>query len=164
MYDLIYADISSVTCEVMVNASNGRGYMGGKSCAVSFKRGVAESMQFATHGLIEVEAKKVVRSFGIKIYLFGLSASSFFVTSSCGLPCKVVFHAVTMRNPASRSSIKIIYNCLVSLKEYCLANGYTDIALPMLGCGNGGVLKEDFLKSVNMVFPETLWKIKIVDK
>lgn len=164
MYDLVYGDISSIPCEVMVNASNGRGYMGGKACAVKLKRGVAESMQFATHGLIEVEARNTVRSFGKKAFFFGLPASSFFVTSSCGLPCIIVFHAVTMRNPASRSSIKVVYNCLMSLKKYCIDNGFTDIALPMLGCGNGGVCKETFLKCVNIVFSEPLWKVKVVDK
>lgn len=164
MYDLVYCDISSIVCEIMVNASNGRGYMGGKSCINRLRRGVAESMQYATHGLIENEAKKVVRSYGKKAFFFGLPAGSFFVTSSCGLPCEKVFHAVTMRNPASRSSIKIVYTCLLSLKEYCLDSGYTDIALPMLGCGNGGIPQEDFLKCVNVVFFESLWRIKIVTR
>ena len=164
MYNLVYGDISSIPCEVMVNSSNGRGYMGGKACAVKLKKGVAESMQFATHGLIETEAKNAVRSFGKKAFFLWFARKFFFVTSSCGLPCKIVFHAVTMRNPASRSSIKAVYNCLMSLKRYCTDNGFTDIALPMLGCGNGGVCKEVFLKYVSIVFSEPLWKIKVVDK
>lgn len=164
MVECVCGDISSVSCEVLVNASNGRGYMGGRVCASRLRKGVAESLQFATNGLIEIEAKATVRSFGFFPWVFGLSAGSFFVTSSCGLPCFCVFHAVTMRNPASRSSVKVVRNCLLSLRDFCMDKGFYEVALPMLGCGNGNVAKEDFLSLVDEIFYDDFWKIKVVRK
>lgn len=164
MFQLICDDISVVSCEVLVNASNGRDYMGGRACAKRLHKGVAESLQYATNGLIEIEAKATVRSCGFFPHVFGLSAGSFFVTSPCGLPCNCVFHAVTMRNPASRSSVKVVRNCLISLRDFCMEKGFCEIALPMLGCGNGKVAKEDFLSLVDEIFHDNFWKIKVVNK
>lgn len=56
-------------------------------CASRLCKGVAESLQFATIGLIEIEAMVTVRSFGFFPWVFSLSTGLFFVTSSCGLPC-----------------------------------------------------------------------------
>lgn len=152
MIEVVNDDISSVVCEVLVNASNGRGYCGGKACVRKLHKGVAESLQFTTKGLIEVESKRVVRENGFFSRLFGFRAGSFFTTSSCGLPCKVVFHSVTMRNPASRSSLNIVRKCLLDLKRFCI------------GCGNGAVKISDFERTVNEIFFEDFWNIKLVKK
>ena len=56
MVQKISGNIAETSCSVMVNAANGVGYMGGKRCAKMLCRGVSETMQFATHGLIEKDA------------------------------------------------------------------------------------------------------------
>ena len=69
-----------------------------------------------------------------------------------------------MRNPASRSSLEIVRNCLLDLKRFCMANSYFCIALPCIGCGNGAVKISDFERTVNEIFFEDFWNIKLVKK
>ena len=161
MVTSIQADISKAECEVLVNAANGRGYCGGLMSVKQHCKGVAESLQYETKGLIERESKKAIRSIGMKESIIGLPAGSYYITPPCGLKCKVIFHAVTMRNPGKRSSPKAVRECLVSLKNYCIRNGYTDIALPYLGCGTGKIDRDDFKFILVDVFFEDFWILKL---
>ena len=160
---MVYGNITDIKCEVMVNASNGIGYMGGQRSANKLCKGVAESMQYATHGIIEKEAKKMVRERGLLREIIGINPGNYFITGSCGLPCHYVFHAVTMRFPGSRSKLNWIRSCLVNLKAFCEKNDLYDIALPYIGCGNGNVEKEHVSDLINTIFNEPWWHITVVD-
>ncbi len=162
-YRKVSANITDVPCAVMVNAANGVGYMGGKRCANMLFRGVAETMQFKTHGLIEKEARKSVKAHGSLRAIIGLDPGNYFVTGPCGLPCTYVFHAVTMRFPGSRSKAVWVKKCLLNLKSFCEEHELFDIALPYIGCGNGAVPKVILSDLINIIFHEPYWDIKLVN-
>lgn len=162
-YRKVSANITDVPCAVMVNAANGVGYMGGKRCANMLFRGVAETMQFATHGQIEKAARQSVKDIGLFRSIIGLAPGGYFITESCGLPCTYVFHAVTMRFPGSRSKAVWVKKCLLNLKSFCEEHELFDIALPYIGCGNGAVPKVILSDLINIIFDEPYWNIKLVD-
>ena len=159
----ILGNITETTCLVMVNASNGVGYMGGKRCTNMLCRGVAETMQFATHGKIEIASRRSVKERSWLRSIIGIAPGDYFVTESCGLPCTYVFHAVTMRFPGSRSKVSWVKQCLLNLKSFCEEHALYDVALPYIGCGNGAVPKEILAELVNATFIESFWDIKLVD-
>lgn len=163
MVQKISGNIAETSCSVMVNAANGVGYMGGKRCAKMLCRGVSETMLFATHGLIEKDARKSVKTHGILRAIIGLDPGNYFVTGPCGLPCTYVFHAITMRFPGSRSKVSWVKHCLLNLKSFCKDHKLYDIALPYIGCGNGAVPKEILEELVITIFSESFWDIKLVD-
>ncbi|MBQ5320273.1 MAG: macro domain-containing protein [Oscillospiraceae bacterium] len=136
-------EIALAKTDVIVNAANGCGYMGGETCTSELHRGVAEHLNFYTHGAMEKEALKVARKYNkIPSWLIGTKAGNFFVTDSFGLDCKVVIHAVTMRYPASSSNIKRVAEVVHKIFEYCNSSGYKSISIPLLGCGTGGLSAE----------------------
>lgn len=55
---IVKGEIAQAKADVIVNAANGCGWMGGKRCANVLRRGVAESLNFHAHGAIEREARK----------------------------------------------------------------------------------------------------------
>ena len=137
---VVIDDISNAECDIIVNASNGVGYMGGKASVKRRMKGVAESLNYVTGGKLEkVSLQTARRNSKISSWIYGINKGGFFVTDSCGLKCKKVFHAVTMRYPACRSDIKTIKKLLHSLAMWCREKQYKTVALPLLGCGNGNI-------------------------
>lgn len=160
---IVNGDITDMPCQVMVNAANGIGYMGGRRCTNRLCKGVAEHMQYVTQGAIENEARMKVKEKGLLRPIIGLNPGDYYITDSCGLPCKYVFHAVTMRFPGSRSKAIWIKKCLINLKNFCVENELFDIALPYIGCGNGNVNKTIVRDLIAIIFHEPWWHITIVD-
>ena len=139
-------DIVNAQCDVIVNASNGVSYMGGKRSIKKKCRGVAESLNYFTKGEIEKEALQKARRIPfISSWICGMPKGSFFVTEPHGLNCKCVFHAVTMNKPASRSTYKVVKKTLNWLGVFLSDNDYRTVALPLLGCGNGALNKNEVL-------------------
>ena len=135
--------VENAHCDVIVNASNGSGYMGGKKSARVRCHGVAESLNFKTKGAIEKEARIAARRYkNIPASLFGHKAGTVFFTSSCGLDCKEVFHAVTVRRAGDRSKMYIIARCLEAIFTACEEKGYKSVAIPLLGAGTGGLPRD----------------------
>lgn len=133
-------EIAFAETDVIVNAANGCGWMGGKRCHTELHKGVAEHLNYYTHGAIENKALIAARKYSkITSWLFGTKAGDFFVTESCGLKCQKIIHAVTMRYPASYSSIKDVSDVIKKIFEYCHNSNYKSIAIPCLGCGTGGL-------------------------
>ena len=162
MIDYVNSDICKVTCEVMVDAANGIGWFGGKKCAKKLMHGISEAMQYATNGQMETAAKEEIKGRRFPQNIVGIAPGDYYATDGCGLPCNQVFHAVTMRFPGSRCNKKIVEKCLCNLKRYALHNKLYDIALPYLGCGVGGMDKENCDRYIKSLFYEDFWKIHIV--
>ena len=113
-------DILNASADVIVNASNGCGWMGGKRSATKKYKGIAESLNFKTNGTIEKEAMIKARKFkSISSVIYGKEPGSIFTTDPHGLNCKEVIHAVTMRYPGTFSRYKNVEKVLESIFKYC---------------------------------------------
>lgn len=142
----IYGEIALAQEDVIVNAANGCGYMGGKRSRKKICSGVAEHINYYSRGRVEREASKAARkNTYISSWLCGHDAGTFFVTGSGGLGCKKIVHAVTMRYPGSRSSIQAVEQVVEKVFEYCYNSGFTSVAIPCLGCGTGGLNKDNVI-------------------
>lgn len=131
-------EIAFAQTDVIVNASNGCGWMGGFLAKRKLFNGVAEHLNYYTHGSIEEESKKKARRFRyIPAWLFGTSPGRIFITSGHGLKCKEVIHAVTMRYPGTLSSYEKVRSCLKEIFRYCQEHKYQSVSIPLLGCGTG---------------------------
>ncbi len=139
---IIEKNITSANADVIVNAANGWGYMGGEKARKGLLKGIAESLNCATNGEMEKYCLEKARKFKhIPSFIFGVKAGKFFTSPNFGLNCKEVIHAVTMNAPASRSNIKTVAILVNSIFKYCIENGYHTIAMPLLGTGTGGLDK-----------------------
>lgn len=158
-----FNNIAEAKCDVIVNASNGVGYMGGSSSVKKRKKGVAENLNYATKGLLEKESlHNARRNKHISSWIYGRKKGDYFITDNCGLKCNKVFHAVTMRFPACRSDLHTVSLLLLKLANWCIVNNYRTIALPYLGCGNGNVSVELVNKEIHKVsdnFKELIFTI-----
>lgn len=137
--DIAYADV-----DIIINASNGIGWMGGKDGIKTKLKGVAESLHYASKGEIE----KLSKSYCKKHSLFGLKPTSIFITQAPNLNAKSIMHCVTMRHPGSKTKFAIIETLVDKILETLdkcekiKPNAIKTIAIPFLGCGTGGVDKE----------------------
>lgn len=132
---MVNSDICTTDAEIIVNASNGIGYMGGSLSARIKTPGVAESIQYQTKGKAQEEAKKEANLLHMK------KPGSVFVTSACGLKARYITHAVTMRFPGSKSSYSTIERLLPLIEETCLKLNCKSVAIPLLGAGTGSLNK-----------------------
>jgi len=125
---VVKGDITTMEADVIVNAANGIGPMGG---------GVAAALRRAGGEEIEEEAIAVCKKedpFEGQVYV----------------------HAVTMKQPAQPSSIEIVKKCLYSLLDKAREMGIKSMVLPALATGVGGVPKDcvakvyaEILRNVN---------------
>ena len=147
----VFDEIALADFDVIVNAANGCGWMGGNRCCTEIHNGVAEHINYFTKGTVEKEALKTARKYShIPSWICGYKGGDFFTTSSYGLKCKKIIHAVTMRYPGSRSKIKYIKSLIPKIFDYCSNHDYKSIAIPCLGCGTGGLssdLVTDIIKN-----------------
>ena len=165
-FSIIHGEIALATADVIINAANGCGYMGGKRCRKGLHRGVAEHINYYSKGIVEDESLKESRKYpNIPSFICGHKAGDFFVTGAGGLKCDSIIHAVTMRYPASRSSIKAIQAVVRKIFEYCSNAGYKIVALPCLGCGNGGLSSDDVIRIIqneSEFYPELMIKLYVL--
>lgn len=139
---IIEKNITSANADVIVNAANGWGYMGGEKARQGLLKGVAESLNRATNGEMEKYCLKNSRKFEhITSVIFGTKAGKIYTSPAFGLNCKEVIHAVTMNAPASRSNIQTVEILVNSIFKYCMEKGHHTIAMPLLGTGTGGLDK-----------------------
>lgn len=134
-------DICFTNADIIVNASNGIGYMGGKKGILKRKKGVAESIHFLTNGEIQKEVK-------VKVNLLRpQKKGTCFVTSAGCLHAKYIIHAITMKYPGSFTSYSIIEKLIPEIISKCIELNCNSIAIPLLGTGTGG-LRKDRVKSI----------------
>lgn len=139
MMTIVYnEDIVLSNADAIVNASNGWGYMGGKSCIETRKRGVAESIQYISQGAVESLSRQICGK-----HLFGLSPGSVFVTEAPNMQNDYIIHAVTMRTPGSRAKIKTIKSLVPKIIESSEQMKLKQVAVPLLGTGTGGLPAEE---------------------
>ncbi|MFP7474487.1 macro domain-containing protein [Niallia taxi] len=134
MLNYIHGDIVKQRADIIVNASNGIGWMGGLFGRFIKLNGVAESIHYFDPR-IEKEAKRACKKRFMK-------PGEVFITSSGKLECNQVFHAVTMYLPGTRSSLKSVEKCIQNIIKKAEECGAKSIILPFLGCGTGGLKKE----------------------
>ena len=151
-----YGDICETTCDAIVNASNGIGYMGGKAGIRKRRPGVAESLHYISRGQIEDCAKKLCKNHSA----LGFAPGNVFVTPAFELNCKHIIHAVTMRLPGTFSNINTIEILLPQILEQARSMNLKSIAIPLLGTGTGGLSEKKVLDLYRIHF-ETVTDLDI---
>lgn len=148
-YSLINGDITDIDTDIIVNASNGIGYMGGILGRLISFRGVAESIHYKTKGVVEKEAKTICKNKRFK-------PGEIFVTGAGNLNAKYVIHAVTMYYPGMKTNIDVIKILLPRIIEEARKLKVSSIVIPLLGTGTGRVdkqkvlqLYEDYFKDIS---------------
>jgi O-acetyl-ADP-ribose deacetylase (regulator of RNase III) len=143
MMKAVLGDITKSEADVIVNAANGIGPMGG---------GVAYAIKKAGGKIIEEEAIKVCKQIDPNV-------GEVYVTTAGNLKAKHVFHAVTMKYPAEPSDIDTVRQCLKSILQKAREMGVKSLVIPALATGVGGIPKKD----VAMAFREILGDVKDIE-
>ncbi len=146
---LIYkqADIITATEDIVVNASNGLGWMGGFLSRIHKFYGIAETINYVTKGKVEKEIRKHRRiSFPGQV----------FFTQGYGVGKIGIIHAVTMLIPGWWTRESTVKKLLPQIIELAKQKGAKSIAIPYLGCGTGRlkqekvkIIYEEFFRQVN---------------
>lgn len=146
-YTIVKSDITEVKADIIINASNGVGYMGGITGRFIRFKGVAESIHYKTEGIVEKEARKIAkRKKYIPRYLCGYKAGEIFVTGAANLKAKYIIHAVTMNYPGIKTNIYIVKMLLPKIVEKAHELKAKSLVIPLLGTGTGKVSKEEVFK------------------
>lgn len=146
-------DIRFSDTEVVVNAANGKGWLGGWLSKVVKLPGVSQSLNYATKGRLEKLAKAIAKTTNPKV-------GSVFVTEAPeGLKAKAVFHAVTMELPGQRSELEIVKQCCESIVVLMEQFGWKSITIPLLGCGTGRLGKYEVLTLYDYIFHDKDFKV-----
>ena len=152
-YYFINKDIIDIKADIIVNASNGIGYMGGFLSRIIKIKGIAESINYATKGAIEKESKKVLmKNKYIPIILNNKKPGDIFITSANNLNAKYIIHAVTMKFPGMTTNIKIIEILLPKIIEKARELKAKSLVIPLLGTGTGKINKNKILDLYNKFF------------
>ena len=132
-------DVTKVESELLINASNGKGWMGGLIGRLVKLHGVAESIHYTDHS-IEKEAKKHCKENAPRV-------GEVFQTDSgkLGFP-KGILHAVTVKNKGLWSNEHIVRDCIFRISDYCIKNSIKTASLPILGAGTGRVKHDAVLE------------------
>lgn len=152
--ELFSGDISDVEAQVIVNAANRIGFMGGIIGRYFKDKGIAESLHYHTKGKIEKEARNYS-------WTHRLKRGDVYVTNAYNLKAEYIFHAITMTLPGTWSNIRVIELCLENLILLIKEKQIMSIAIPLLGTGVGGVPKD----KVCQLYEEklsNLQKVKII--
>ena len=154
-YSIIKSSITEIKADIIVNASNGIGYMGGTIGKLIKFRGVAEAIHFETKGIVEKQAKKASKKKKyLPRYLCGHKAGEIFVTEAGSLNANYIIHAVTMRYPGMTTNIDVVKQLLPRIISKAYELKATTIVIPLLGTGTGKVPKIEVLKLYEDFFSE----------
>jgi O-acetyl-ADP-ribose deacetylase (regulator of RNase III) len=152
-YKLINKDISTMDVDIIVNASNGEGYMGGILGKYFQLQGVAESIHYATKGAIEKEAKeKAKKNKYLPSWMYGHSAGEIFITNAGNLSANHIIHAVTMRYPGSVARITSVEKLLPKILQAAYELKAQSLAIPLLGTGIGRIEKKTIYNLYDVYF------------
>ena len=147
----VQGDICQASCDVIVNASNGIGFMGGLIGLVWKCAGVAESIHYATRGKVEREA--ILKC--LRHYIIGYMPGSVFVTGAYNLNCRFILHAVTMYLPGTFSTLGTVRRLLPKILQEARSLGARTIAIPLLGTGVGRLKPEKVMALYEEAFSGT---------
>lgn len=161
-YIIIRDDITKIKADIIVNASNGIGSMGGIIGRYVKLKGVAESIHYTTKGVVEKEAIKAAKkSRYLPRYLCGHKPGEIFVTGSGNLGARYIIHAVTMRYPGMRTNIDVIRVLLPKILSRAYELKAESLLIPLLGTGTGKLLENEVLKLYEEFFKD-IKDIKII--
>lgn len=146
-YNIVNGDITDIEADIIVNASNGIGYMGGKTGLKKKLPGVAEAIHYKTQGTVEKEAKALYKQYKLKHLklIRGFNPGEIFVTGAGCLTAKYIIHGVTMAFPGKKCEIDTVKRLLPKIYAKAKELGAETIALPILGTGTGGLNSEEVL-------------------
>jgi O-acetyl-ADP-ribose deacetylase (regulator of RNase III) len=146
--EIVQGSILDVDADVIVNAANSFGIMGG---------GVAGVIKRAAGQVVEDEAKK----------LAPIAVGQALLTSGGRTKFKGIIHAPTMSEPGMRipaDNVALATRAALGLAD---EHGFTSIAFPGMGTGVGGVAARDaairMVKAVREFVPRTLNVVTLVD-
>jgi O-acetyl-ADP-ribose deacetylase (regulator of RNase III) len=146
---IVQDDITELDVDAIVNAANSYGYMGG---------GVAGAIKGKGGEEIEMEAVSQAP------ILIGHAV----ITKAGKLRCRHVIHAPTMEQPASLTDVGKIQEAVKAALECADENNIERIAIPGMGTGVGGVLKDKAAKAMLEVIinfePNSIKEVILVDK
>lgn len=145
MLHYVIGDIVSARADIIVNAANGIGWMGGFLTRKWKFFGIAESINYVTDGNVE---KEIHRNY--KIYLPG----NVFFTNGYGVGRIGIIHAVTMLVPGWWTTEKTVVKLLPKVIQMSKEKGARTIAIPFLGCGTGRLKKKKVQKIYETFFRE----------
>ena len=114
------ASILEADVDVIVNAANSQGLMGG---------GVAGAIRRAAGEAVEQEATAQAP----------VAVGKAILTTAGKLPYKGIIHAPTMVQPSDASSPEMVYKATQAAIALAQARGFQSIALPGMGTGVGQV-------------------------
>lgn len=141
-------NILDVEAELLINASNSKGYMGGFIGRFIPLKGVAETIHYADH-TIEKQAKR-------KFKKAPVPCGGVLHTTAGKLPhARGILHAITMEKAGQKSSLVIVRQCLISILDFCERDKVNTVAIPLLGTGTGRVDKYAVLKLYEELLQES---------
>lgn len=152
---IVCGDITKVEADVIVNAANGIGFMGGIIGRFIQLPGVAESIHYVTKGAVEKEAKKASRKLPlIPSILYGHKSGELYLTDAGSLSAFWIIHAVTMKYPGMRTSLRTVEKLLPLIIQQANWLHARSIAIPLLGTGTGGLKEDEVLDLYKRMFNE----------
>ncbi len=141
-------DLTSVSCDAIVNPANSYGHMGG---------GVAGAIKRI--GGVEIEKEAISKA--------PINVGNAIATTAGVLPCQYVIHAPTMKRPAMGidvDNVKLATDAALSLAENL---GLRCIAIPGMGTGVGGVSYKKAAEAMVLIikkFEDKFDKIILIDR
>lgn len=154
MIENVVGNIITIEGELLINASNGKGWMGGIIGRFFPLKGVAETIHYADptiEGLAKRESKKMKVKKGDTFHT---------PSGKLNFP-RGILHAVTMDKPGQLSDIPTIEKCLENINRFCDEHKINTVVMPLLGTGTGRLNKEDILNLYNQHLSKSKTVFKI---
>ncbi|ARC83189.1 phosphatase [Clostridium argentinense] len=144
---MVKGNITDLKADIIVNASNGIGYMGGTIGRFFQLNGVAESIHYVTEGKVEKEAKIAAKKNKyLPRFLCGHKPGEIFITGAGNLNASYIVHAVTMHYPGMSANIDIVKILLPKILFKSRELNAKSLVLPLLGTGTGRIPKNEIIK------------------
>lgn len=159
MIEVYLGDIVDIKSDLLVNASNKVGWMGGTLGSVIKMSGVAESIHYTYKG-VEKEAKKYCKKYKPNL------GDVFLTKTSYSDKELLVAHAVTVKYPGWKSNLGVVDRCLQILMHVVEELGVQTVTLPLLGTGTGSMDAKEviILYKKYLEHSEVLFKLVCYDK
>lgn len=153
MNEYLQENIIHTKADLLVNAANGQGYMGGFVGRYICLPGVAESIHYADPSIERISKKECKKRKVLRGEIFHTESGNL------DFP-KGIVHAVTMQKPGQRSDLETVEVCLLNIIKYCYENNVKTVAIPLLGTGTGRLDK----KKVSYLYETLLGPLDTVFK
>lgn len=155
MIEYIQGRIPYIEGDVVVNAANAVGWMGGLYGRFKKMEGVAESIHYADPS-IERISKRLFKKEGAKAgQVIHTSAGSLNYPGG-------ILHAITMNKPGMESNLSIVKECIDNIVIYCESKHVNTVVLPLLGTGTGRLDRKAVLDLYEKKLKNSITIFKVV--